>query len=184
MGKLSVFNFITLNGFYKGVNNDIGWHKHGEEEGEFSAEGAQSDSVILFGRVTYDMMYSFWPTPMAMESMPVVADGMNNSEKIVFSRTLKKADWNNTRIISSHAVEEIKKLKKALQKDMIILGSGSIVTLCAEHELIDTYQIMIDPVAIGNGTPLFNGMKRQLDLRLTSTRTFKSGVILLNYEPA
>jgi dihydrofolate reductase len=184
MGKLSVFNFITLNGFYKGVNNDIGWHKHGEEEGEFSAEGAQSDSVILFGRVTYDMMYSFWPTPMAMESMPVVADGMNNSEKIVFSRTLKKAGWNNTRIISSHAVEEIKKLKKALQKDMIILGSGSIVTLCAEHGLIDTYQIMIDPVAIGNGTPLFNGMKRQLDLRLTSTRTFKSGVILLNYEPA
>lgn len=184
MGKLSVFNFITLNGFYKGVNNDIGWHKHGEEEGEFSAEGAQSDSVILFGRVTYDMMYSFWPTPMAMESMPVVADGMNKSEKIVFSRTLKKADWNNTRLISSHAVEEIKKLKKTSQKDMIILGSGSMVTLCAEHGLIDTYQIMIDPVAIGNGTPLFNGIKRQLDLRLTSTRTFKSGVVLLNYEPA
>lgn len=184
MGKLSVFNFITLNGFYKGVNNDIGWHKHGEEEGEFSAEGAQSDSVILFGRATYDMMYSFWPTPMAMESMPVVADGMNKSEKIVFSRTLKKADWNNTRIINSHAVEEIKKLKKTSKKDMIILGSGTIVTLCAEHGLIDTYQIMIDPVAIGNGTPLFNGMKCQLDLRLTSTRTFKSGVILLNYEPA
>jgi dihydrofolate reductase len=184
MGKLSVFNFITLNGFYKGVNNDIGWHKHGEEEGEFSAEGAQSDSVMLFGRVTYDMMYSFWPTPMAMESMPVVAEGMNKSEKIVFSRTLKKADWNNTRIISNHAVEEIKKLKKTSQKDMVILGSGSIVTLCAEHGLIDTYQIMIDPVAIGNGTPLFNGMKCQLDLRLSSTRTFKSGVILLNYEPA
>lgn len=184
MGKLSVFNFITLNGFYKGVNNDIGWHKHGEEEGEFSAEGVQSDNIMLFGRVTYDMMYSFWPTPMAMESMPVVADGMNNSEKIVFSRTLKKADWNNTRIISSHAVEEIKKLKKTSQKDMIILGSGSLVTLCAEHGLIDTYQIMIDPVALGNGSPLFKGMQRQLDLRLTSTRTFKSGVILLNYEPA
>lgn len=184
MGKLSVFNFITLNGFYKGVNNDIGWHKHGQEEGEFSAEGAQSDSVMLFGRVTYDMMYSFWPTPMAMESMPVVADGMNKSEKIVFSHTLKKADWNNTRIISNHAVEEIKKLKKTSQKDMVILGSGSMVTLCAEHGLIDTYQIMLDPVAIGNGTPLFKGMQRQLDLRLTSTRTFKSGVILLNYEPA
>lgn len=183
MGKLSMFNFITLNGFYKGVSNDIGWHKHGQEEGEYSAEGAQSDSVMLFGRVTYDMMYSFWPTPMAIESMPVVADGMNKSEKIVFSRTLKKADWNNTRIISSHAVEEIIKLKKTSQKDMIILGSGSIVTLCAEHGLIDTYQIMIDPVALGNGTPLFKGMQRQLDLRLTSTRTFKSGVILLNYEP-
>jgi dihydrofolate reductase len=184
MGKLSVFNFITLNGFYKGVKNDIGWHKHGEEEGEFSAEGAQSNSVILFGRVTYDMMYSFWPTPMAMQSMPEVADGMNKSEKIVFSRTLKKADWTNTRIISKHAVEEIKELKKTSQKDMIILGSGSIVTLCAEHGLIDTYQFMVDPVTIGNGTPLFNGMKRQLDLKLTSTRAFKSGVVLLTYEPA
>jgi dihydrofolate reductase len=183
MGKLSVFNFITLNGFYKGVNNDIGWHKHGEEEGKYSAEGAQSDNIMLFGRVTYDMMYSFWPTTMAKESMPEVANGMNKSEKIVFSHTLKKADWSNTRIISNQAVEEIKKLKKTSQKDMIILGSGSIVRLCAEHGLIDTYQIMVDPVAIGNGIPLFHGLKRQLDLTLTSTRTFKSGVVLLNYEP-
>src|SRR5688572_14374240 len=129
MAKLNIFNFITLNGFYKGPNNDINWHKHGDEEGEFSKEGAQSDSIILFGRVTYEMMYSFWPTTLAQESMPEVADGMNKSEKIVFSNTLQKADWNNTRIISSHAVEEIKKLKKTSKKDFIVLGSGSIVTL-------------------------------------------------------
>ena len=184
MAKLNVFNFITLNGFYKGVNNDIGWHQHGGEESEFSKEGAQSDSILLFGRVTYEMMYSFWPTPMAKESMPEVADGMNKSEKIVFSNTLKKAKWNNTRIINSHAVEEIKKLKKTSKKDITILGSGSIVTLCAEHGLIDTYQIMLDPVAIGKGTPMFSGMKRQLDLNLVSVKKFKSGVVLLNYKPA
>jgi dihydrofolate reductase len=184
MGKLSVFNFITLNGFYKGANNDIGWHQHGGEEEDFSKEGAQSDSIILFGRVTYEMMKSFWPTRMAMESMPEVADGMNKSEKIVFSKKLKKADWNNTRIIKTNVVEEIKKLKKTSKKDIVILGSGSIVTLCADNGLIDTYQIMLDPVAIGKGTPMFQGMKNQLDLKLTSTKTFKSGVVLLNYQPA
>lgn len=184
MTKLSVFNFLTLNGFYKGTKQDISWHQHGDEEGEFSKEGVQSNSIILFGRTTYDMMYSFWPTRLAMESMPEVADGMNKSEKIVFSKKLKKADWNNTRVINTNAVEEIKKLKKVSRKDMVILGSGSIVTLCAEHGLIDTYQIMIDPVAIGTGTPMFKGMKHRLDLQLLSTKTFKSGIVLLNYKPA
>jgi dihydrofolate reductase len=184
MASLNVFNFITLNGFYKDAQNGIGWHKHGGEEEDFSKEGAQSDSIILFGRVTYDMMKSFWPTPMAMESMPEVADGMNKSEKIVFSKKLEKADWNNTRIVNSNVVEEIKKLKKTSKKDMVILGSGSIVTLCAEHNLINTYQIMLDPVAIGNGTPIFSGLKRQLDLKLISTKAFKSGVVLLNYQVA
>ena len=146
MGKLSVFNFITLNGFYKGTNNDISWHRHGTEENEFASEGLKSDSMLLFGRVTYQMMAGYWPTPMAAQNDPTVAEGMNSSEKIVFTRTLKKAEWNNTRIISDNVIEEVKKLKKN-GKDMTILGSGSIVTLFAEHGLIDEYQIMVDPVA-------------------------------------
>ena len=94
MGKLSVFNFMTLNGYFKGLNDDIAWHKHGnEEEGEFAADGAQSDSIILFGRKTYEMMAGFWPTPDAIRNMPAVAEGMNKSEKIVFSRTLKIANY-------------------------------------------------------------------------------------------
>ena len=93
MGKLSVFNFISLNGYFKGPNGDTSWHQHGNaEEGEFAAEGAQSDSIILFGRKTYEMMAGFWPTLEALKNMPAVAEGMNKSEKIVFSRTLKKAD--------------------------------------------------------------------------------------------
>jgi dihydrofolate reductase len=183
MGKLTVFNFITLNGFYKGLNEDIGWHKHGEEEGEYSAEGAQSDSIILFGRVTYEMMAGYWPTPMAKEAFPIVADGMNKAEKIVFSKTLKEADWNYTRIIRSNIVEETKKLKQTSVKDMVILGSGSIVTQFAGQKLIDEYQIMVDPVVIGAGTPIFSGIKHPVDLNLISTRTFKSGVVLLCYKP-
>jgi dihydrofolate reductase len=185
MGKLSVFNFATLNGYYKGLRGDISWHKHGagEEEKEFAAEGAKSESILLFGRITYEMMASFWPTPEAAKMDPVVAEGMNKSDKIVFSRALKKADWKNTRVVKNNMLEEIKKLKELPGKDMTLLGSGSILTQLAEAGLIDQYMFMIDPIALGDGTPLFKNMKGQLNLKLTKTRTFKSGVVLLVYEP-
>ena len=183
MRSLGIFNFITLNGFFKGPNGDISWHKHGEEEGEFSKENMKQDNILLFGRVTYEMMASFWPSPMAKEMNPVMSEGMTNAEKIVFSRSLEKADWKNTTIIRDNIVDEIKKMKQQPGKDLTVLGSGSIVTQFAEAGIIDRYSIMLDPVAIGMGTPIFNNIHKQLDLKLVSTRTFKSGVILLNYEP-
>ena len=183
MAKLSVFNFVSLDGYYKDANNSTDWHQHGgKEEGEFSDEGAQSGSILIFGRKTYKMMAGFWPTPMAYEMFPKVADGMNKSEKIVFSKTLKKVDWANTKLVSTDLVKAIKKLKTG-EKDMTILGSGSIVTQLADAGLIDTYMFMVDPIAIGKGTSIFKGMKRQLNLKLVSSRPFKSGVILNQYEP-
>ena len=183
MRKLIVFNFVTLNGYFKGPNEDISWHRHGAEENEFAAGNLKSGATLLFGRVTYKMMASYWPTPMAMENDPTVAEGMNNADKIVFSRTLKNAGWNNTRILKENIFAEIKKLKAMPAKDMVILGSGSIATQFAEQGLIDEYQIMIDPVVIEEGTPIFKNIKHKPDLKLTDTKTFKSGVVLLSYEP-
>ncbi len=183
MGKLSAFSFITLNGYFAGPSGDISWHRHGGEENEYAMEGLKSESVLIFGRVTYQMMASYWPTPLAMKNDPAVAEGMNKAEKIVFSRTMKKADWDNTRLVKNDMIEEVKKLKRRRGKDLTILGSGSIVAQLAEQGLIDTFAIMVDPVALGAGTPLFKGMKQKLDLKLTSTRAFKSGVVLLTYEP-
>ncbi|TND07234.1 MAG: dihydrofolate reductase [Bacteroidetes bacterium] len=183
MAKLSVFNFITLDGYFKGPNEDTSWHKHGKEESEFSEESLKSGNILLFGRVTYEMMAGFWPTPAASGLFPEVAKSMNAAEKIVFSRTMKHAGWSNTRIIKDNLVEEIRKRKQVQGKDMTILGSGSILTQLAEQGLIDEYKIMIDPVAIGNGTPIFKGIKRPLDLKLTETKTFRSGVVLLCYQP-
>jgi dihydrofolate reductase len=182
MARLSVFNFITLNGYYAGPNGDISWHRHGGEESKYAEEGAKSESMLLFGRITYQMMASYWPTPMAAKGNPGVAEGMNRSPKVVFSRTLKKVEWENTRLLKNDLVEEVKKLKKG-DKDITILGSGSIVTQLAEADLIDEYQIMVDPVALGNGMPMFKGMAQKLDLRLVSTRPFESGVVLLVYKP-
>ena len=108
---------------------------------------------------------------------------MNNAGKIVFSRTLEKVEWNNTRLVKDNITEEIKKMKQMPGKDMTLLGSGSILTQFAEQGLIDEYQIMVDPVVIGDGTPIFKNIKHTLDLKLTTTRTFKSGVVLLCYQP-
>jgi len=183
MGKLSVFNFMTLNGFYKGADDGIQWHRHGAEESDYAKEGANSRSTLLFGRKTYEMMASFWPTPMAEQMQPETAKGMNASSKIVFSRTLKHAAWQNTRIVAADPIAEIIRMKKE-GTDMTILGSGSIVTLCIEHGLVDEYTFMIDPVLIGNGTPVAQSLSRTVDLVLTSTRAFSSGVVLLTYVPA
>jgi dihydrofolate reductase len=183
MGKVRVFNFVTLNGYYKGPNGDISWHRHGAEENAYAAEALKTGSTLLFGRATYELMASYWPTPLAVQNDPLVAAGMNNAEKIVFSRTLEQVDWNNARLVRENVAETVRKMKQHPGKDMTILGSGSIATQLAERGLIDEYQIMVDPVVLGEGTPIFKGIGHTLDLELTSTKTFKSGVVLLNYRP-
>jgi dihydrofolate reductase len=182
--KLTAYNFLTLNGFFKGPNEDISWHRHGQEEAQFSEEAlSQNDNILLFGRKTYEMMASFWPTPEAKELFPKVAEGMNRAEKIVFSTSPFAPQWENTQAISGDIVEKIREMKESPGKDMTTLGSGSIISLFADHGLIDEYQFMIDPVGLPDGTPLFKDTKQKLDLRLTGSRVFNSGVVMLTYQP-
>ncbi len=183
MAQLTSFTFLTLNGFYKGPGNDISWHQHGGEEAQFSVDSLKGHNTLIFGRKTYQLMASFWPTPMAAQAFPEVADGMNKASKIVFSKTLKKVNWENTRILRGNLVNAVKKLKSTSTSDLTILGSGQLVTQLAAARLIDKFIIMIDPVALGKGTPLFQGIYKKLDLKLTSTQTFKSGILLLTYQP-
>jgi len=183
MGKLVVFDFISLNGFYKGPGGDLSW-AHGDEESDaFAVEANKEGGMLIFGRGTYEMMAGFWPTPYAHALNPALADGMNKVEKVVFSTTLVKPEWNNTRVVKEDMIEEIKMLKQIRGKDMAILGSGSIVNQLAEEGLIDEFQIMIHPIVLGSGTPILNGIKRKLNLKLVSSRVFKSGKVLLCYEP-
>jgi dihydrofolate reductase len=183
MRKLTVFNFITLDGYYKDLQDDISWHRHGGEESEYSEESLEAENILLFGRVTYEMMSGFWPTTEAIKNIPLVAERMNRSEKIVFSNKLKNAEWNNTSILSGDISSQIRALKNTPGKDLTILGSGTIVTQFADAGLIDGYEIMIDPVALGAGIPIFQGLKTKLDLKLVNSRIFGSGVITLSYEP-
>ena len=187
MPKLTVFNNVSLDGYFTDANSDMSWAHRGQNDPEwqeFVGGNVKGDGRLLFGRKTYEMMASFWPTPMAKESMPAVADRMNGGSKVVFSRTLKEASWNNSRLVSQGPVEEVRKLKKGSGADMVILGSGEIVAQLAAEGLVDEYQFVVIPIVLGKGRTLFDGLKKRLGFRLVRTRSFKIGNVLLCYEPA
>jgi dihydrofolate reductase len=153
------------------------------EFNEYAIDMLNSADALLFGRVTYDLMAGFWPTPDAIKNDPIVAGKMNSLSKIVFSKTLKKADWNNTRLVKENIEEEIKKMKNQPGKDMALLGSGTIMSEFAQRGLIDEYRIMVNPIILGQGAPLFKGIKERINLKLVRTRTFRNGNVLLYYQP-
>ncbi len=184
MRNVLFFMLISLDGYFEGPNvGGIDWHNADEEFNEFSVEQLNSVDTLLFGRVTYQGMASYWPTPIAAENDPIVANKMNSIAKIVFSRTLDRAEWNNTRLVKGNIAEEITNLKQQPGKDLIIFGSSVLATSLAEMGLIDEYRIMVNPVVLGHGTSLFKGIKQWLHLKLIKTRTFGNGNVLHYYQP-
>jgi dihydrofolate reductase len=184
MRKLNVFNLVTLDGYFAGQGGDISWHNVDDEFQELANEASNSGNTLLFGRVTYELMASYWPTPEAIKNDPIVARGMNSATKIVFSRTLNKVDWNNTRLVKNDMLSEIRKLKQESGKDLTVLGSGGIVSQLAQERLIDEYQILLNPVVIGKGKTMFEGVQDRFSLTLTKTRVFGNGNVLLSYKTA
>jgi dihydrofolate reductase len=170
-----------LDGYFAGQGGDISWHNVDAEFQELANAASNSGNTLLFGRVTYELMTGYWPTPEAIKNDPVVARGMNSATKIVFSRTLNKVDWNNTRLVKTDMLSEIRKLKQESGKDLTVLGSGSIVSQLAQERLIDEYQILLNPVVIGRGKTMFEGVKDRFSLKLTKTRVFGNGNVLLSY---
>jgi dihydrofolate reductase len=187
MSRLTMFETISLDGYFTDANGDMSWAHRGDDDPEWTAfvsQNASGGGALLFGRVTYQMMESFWPTPIAAERMPVVARRMNEATKIVFSRTLKRATWNNTRLVREDPVAEVRRLKRESDVDMAILGSGSIVAQLAKAGLIDEYQLVVAPVLLGAGRTPFDGLDGRLPLRRTKSREFANGNVVLYYEPA
>jgi dihydrofolate reductase len=187
MPRVTVFNQVSLDGYFTDAQGRMDFARKDVQDPEwnaFVAGNASGGGVLLFGRVTYELMASFWPTPLAAERMPVVAERMNSMPKVVFSRTLDEVSWSHTRLVRGDPVGEVARLKGGPGDDMAILGSGSIVSLLAVHGLIDEYQIVVVPVALGKGRTLFEGLEGPLALKLTQTRSFGNGNVLLCYAPA
>lgn len=186
MRKLTVFNQVSLDGYFVDAHGDMSWaHKPPDdaEWNEFVAGNATGGGVLLFGRVTYEMMAGYWPTPMAAEETPLVAERMNAMPKVVFSRSLARPAWRNTTLVKD-AVSGVRRMKRMKGDDMAILGSGSIVAQLAREGLIDEYQIVVNPVVLGKGRTMFEGPARALPMKLTRTRAFGNGSVLLCYEPS
>ena len=188
MRKLIVFEHVSIDGYFTDARNDMSWahHRSGDdaEWNAFTAENASGESQLLLGRKTCELMVKYWPTPEAKEKDPKVAGGMNTLPKIVFSRTLTNVSWANTKVVSGDPAAEVRKLKSEPGPVLVILGSGSIVAQLAAAGLVDEYQLVVTPVALGKGRTLFDGLPKNLDLRLTQSRVFKNGKVLLHYAPA
>lgn len=186
MRKLTVFNSVSVDGFFTGKRGDLSWAHRGRQDSEWNAfvcGNASGDGTLLFGRVTYEMMASYWPTPLAIQNDPVVAEGMNRMRKVVFSTTMDKAAWSNTTLVQGGLVGHVREMKQEPGPHMAILGSGSIVSQLAQAGLIDEFQFAIVPVVLGEGKTMFEGVKEKLELKLTKSRAFANGNVLLCYEP-
>ena len=185
MRKVHVFDNVSLDGFFTDEKNDMSWaHKHDEEWNAFAGGNASGDAELLFGRVTYEMMAAFWPTPQAAKMLPQVAAGMNRMRKTVFSRTLDKVGWQNTALVKGNLVAEVMKMKQLPGPDLVIMGSGTIVSQLTQAGLIDEYQIVVNPLVLGKGRPLFETVESKVGLTLSKTRAFKNGSVVLWYERA
>ena len=180
MRKLIVSNLMSLDGFFEGPNKDLDWFVLDEDFFAYSRDLLRSVDVIVFGRTTYEHMAAYWPSAPKDE----IADKMNNLSKIVFSRTLEKAEWNNSRLVRGNAAEEVAKLKQRPGKDMVILGSATLASSLLQLGLIDEYRVILNPILLGGGNPLFKVLKNRIRLTLQKTRLLRSGVVVLYYQKA
>lgn len=173
---------ISLDGFFEGPSKEIDWHNVDIEFNEFARHQLKEVDILLFGRVTYELMANYWPREFAIKNDKIIANKMNSIAKIVFSKTLEKADWNNTVLIKENVTEEILKLKLQQGKDIAIFGSSDLAAGLMQTDLIDELRIIINPVVLGNGKSIFKGIKNRYNLKLIKTKTFRSGNVLLCYQ--
>ncbi|MCX9025467.1 MAG: dihydrofolate reductase family protein [Candidatus Methanoperedens sp.] len=188
MRKVIVSEMVSLDGFFAGMNGEIDWHIVDEEFNQYAIDLLNTVDTILFGRVTYQLFEGYWPAaalnPSTSKSDIEIAHKINNNTKIVFSNTLENVRWKNTMLVKEVIPEEIAKMKQHPGKDLVIYGSGSIVSTFAQLGLIDEYRIIVNPVVLGSGKPLFKGIKDRINLKLLKTKMFSSGNVLLVYKPA
>jgi dihydrofolate reductase len=179
MRKLIMWNIITLDGYFEGNHNwDLSFHNlvWGQELEKLSIEQLNSAGYLVFGRVTYEGMASYWK-----KEKGEIADLMNNMPKLVFSKTLNSADWNNTTLIKENASAEIRKLKEQGSGDMYVFGSANLSETFINDNLFDEYRIGIAPVILGSGRSLFRQGITSLNLSLVSTQQLLTGGVVLIY---
>lgn len=181
MARLIMWNLMTLDGYVEGPNRDISWHLDvwGEELERFSIEQGNAAGGLLFGRLTYELMANYWPGEKGE-----IADFMNALPKFVFSRTLTRSDWTNTRMFNGDVPGTVVRLKQDTPKDIFLFGSANLAASLIPHGLIDEFRIGITPHLLGAGTPLFKQSQDRRKLKLIDSKPLSNGTIILRYVPA
>ena len=181
MRKVIVSNVASLDGFFESRSKELDWVVTDAEFFEYAKGLLRTVDTLLFGRATYLHMASYWPTAPVDE----IAEKMNNLPKIVFSKTLQKAEWNNSRRVASNNIEEeVSRLKGQAGKDMVVFGSAMLASSLLQWGLVDEYRVILQPVLLGSGSPLFRDVTERIRMKLTSAKCFGSGVVQLSYQRA
>ena len=194
MRRLLAFLAVTADGYHESPDQEFDWHNAPETEdsGYPTASGfrdlddpqADEADTLLFGRVTYELMAAYWPTPAAKEAEPRIAARMNDLPKLVASRTLRRAEWANSRLLSGDVAAEVAALKRQPGKDIMILGSSTLTGFLLEHGLVDELRLLVNPIVLGAGRSVLAGVRGRVPLVLTRSTTFGPGNFLLRYEAA
>ena len=188
MRKLVSLMHVSLDGFVAGPNGEMDWINVDDALFEYVGKKIHETDTALYGRVTYELMQSYWPTaadqPNAKKHTIEHAAWYKKAAKIVLSKTMKGQELPNTTIINDNVAEEIKKIKAAPGKEILIFGSPSASHVLMQENLIDGYWLFVNPVLIGEGIPLFKNIKDRIKLKLLESFTFSSGVICLHYGKA
>ena len=189
MTKIITTTWVSFDGFISGPNGEMDWigEIYDEAMGKYEGDLVDSADALIFGRVTYESFAGSWPhvpdNPNVSEGEKAYARRLNAMRKIVFSRTLASADWNNSTLLTEIVPEEVERLKRETERDILIYGSASIVQELTNLGLIDEYQVLVHPVILGGGKPLFRDISNRVKLELVQTKTHPSGVVLMCYRP-
>jgi dihydrofolate reductase len=181
MRKLFWQMSVTLDGFMEGPNHELD-DTAGIKDEDFDRDATEmlkSIDGMLIGRRTYELFAGYWPTATGED-----AERMNALPKVVFSRTLKQVGWNNSRLVSDNVSKEVTRLKQQPGRDLAVFGSADLASTLMRHGLIDEYRILVTPVVLGRGRPMFKEVRERIPLKLIKADTWSSGTVALYYRPA
>jgi dihydrofolate reductase len=197
MRRIVMFNRVTPNGYFAGPDGSLEWVVPEDELDKEAGASLSGTGSMLFGRRTYEQFEGYWaqfaenaseatsPHPPERRSPEIeaMARWINEAEKVVFSRSLNGVTWRNTSVLRELDPGEIEALKEQPGSDMMLFGSGSIVSQLTEHGLIDEYRFIVTPVLLGDGQPLLRGLPGRTRLELREAKTYPSGTVMLCYAP-
>lgn len=185
--RLFVSMIVSLDGFIEGPNRELDWFHDGDPQFEqYCDEMIDSVGLALYGRKSYELMVSYWPSAESNPRSPqdlAFARKMNALPKVVLSRTLERATWNNTTILRDNVAEKLRALKEAPGKPIVAWAGASLVASLAQLGLIDEYRLIVQPVVLGGGTSFFQNVTERKRLRLTRTTQLGRDIVVTCYEP-
>jgi dihydrofolate reductase len=195
MRRIVAFDRVSADGYFAGPDGNLNWVVPEDELDKAAAASTSGPGTIIFGRRTYEMFEAFWPhvldeSPTAPDphspgrrspEMRAMAVWIDEATKVVFSRTRKEATWRNSRVLHELDAREIEAMKRQPGNDIMIFGSGSIVSQLTQHRLIDEYRFVVGPILLGSGRPLLSGVPSTSRLDLLEAKAYQSGNVMLRY---